>query len=179
MIHAAILDLLQDVPDRAIDAADINELCDLLRLSSSAAVQNTAYSILSRVIKARTMGLVLEVEATVEDGQGGKEISLPTGLIEIVGGQVDCFDAAVSTVLAQLLGWMAVLDHFEDAVSFSKNQLTPVTNSPLGILGSGQFDQATGEWSRPHVVCHAGRDGSWGLEFPGQPIWYRRILHES
>lgn len=81
---------------------------------------------MSRVIKSRTVDLVLEVEASVaeaEEGHASKEIVLPAGLITIVGeGKAIDWQSEleIPSVLAQLLGWMAILDHFEDAVSTGK-----------------------------------------------------------
>jgi hypothetical protein len=115
LIHAAILDLLRDVPDKAIEAGDITQLCDIVRLSTSTTIQCTAYGVLSRVIKTKTVGLVLEAECAPEDEP--IKISLPTSLTGIFT-QLDWqSELALPAALAQLLAWMAVLDHFEDAVS--------------------------------------------------------------
>jgi hypothetical protein len=87
MIQALLLDLLQDVPDSAVEATGIADLADLLLLSSSAAIQCTAYRILSRVIRSRTLALVLDVEASVskaEEGQASRTIALPEELVGIV-----------------------------------------------------------------------------------------------
>jgi hypothetical protein len=116
-----VLDLLQDVPDKATEAADLGQLCELLRQSTSSAIQSTAYRVLAKVIKTRTIALVVEVEGSVaeaEEGHVPKEIFLPAGLVDIVRAPVEWYsELAVSTALAHLLGWMAILDHFDDAVS--------------------------------------------------------------
>jgi hypothetical protein len=123
MIQALLLDLLQDVPDAAVEATGIAELVDLLRLSTSFAIQSTAYRILSRVIRSRTLALVLEVEASVaeaEEGQASRTIALPQKLEEVVryGVGVDWHgEVSIPAILGQLLAWMAILDHFDDAVS--------------------------------------------------------------
>lgn len=123
MIHSAILDLLSNVSDRAIQAVDIDDLCSLLRLSTSSFVQTTAYRILSRVIRNRTINLVLEVEASVsqaQDGSVSRTIALPKGLTDVIDDSrsKDWYgEVGVSLALSQLLAWMAVLDHFDDAVS--------------------------------------------------------------
>lgn len=123
MIQALLLDLLQDVPEAAVEATGIAELVDLLRLSTSFAIQSTAYRILSRVIRSRTLALVLEVEASVaeaEEGQASRTIALPQELEEVVryGVDVDWHgEVSIPAILGQLLAWMAILDHFDDAVS--------------------------------------------------------------
>lgn len=102
-----------------MEAADVQQLSDLIRLSSSTAIQSTAYGVLSRVIKTRTISLVVEAEAASTEEEGaGIEISLPAGLVEIVSAAADwSSELPLSTALSHLLGWMAILDHFEDAVS--------------------------------------------------------------
>jgi len=67
--------------------ADFAQLCDLLRLSTSSAVQCTASRILSQVTRKRTLALVLEVEASISDaadGQITRAIALPDELVAIV-----------------------------------------------------------------------------------------------
>ncbi|RSH88769.1 hypothetical protein EHS25_002997 [Saitozyma podzolica] len=121
MIQALLLDLLQDVPNAAMEATGIAELVDLLRLSTSFAIQSTAYRILSRVIRSRTLALVLEVEASVaeaEEGLASRTIALPQELEEVVryGVDVDWHgEVSIPAILGQLLAWMAILDHFDDA----------------------------------------------------------------
>jgi len=86
-------------------------------------VQTTAYRLLGQVVKRRTLALVLEVDASisdVQDDQPARKIELPEGLVEIVrkGEAVDWHEEpAMELVLGQLLAWMSVLDHFDDAVS--------------------------------------------------------------
>jgi hypothetical protein len=103
-------------------------------------IQCTAYRILSQVIHRSTVKLVLEVETSVaeaEDGHAVAPITLPSELVAIMekGRNIDwtgdismaqvsrpvssfIFRFAYTVqVLAQLLAAMAVLDHFEDAVS--------------------------------------------------------------
>jgi hypothetical protein len=128
-IHALILDLLTDASDKVMAAAGLPELCALLRLSSSPAIQSTAYRLLAQVIRARTIALVLEVEAAVaaeeaeEHPHEEREIRFPPALVDILeaGRAVDWHDDGahlqVQFVEAQLLAWMAVMDHFDDAVS--------------------------------------------------------------
>lgn len=66
---------------------------------------------------------MLEVEASiseVEEDKPTRIIDLPQGLVEIIerGVTVDWHEEpAVDLVLGQLLAWMSVLDHFDDAVS--------------------------------------------------------------
>lgn len=126
LIQELILDLLADVPPAAIEAAPLPQLASLVRLSTSSAIQCAAYRILSRVIRTRTLALVLEVEASVSDVQHdekqmpAKTIELPKEVVDIAaeGMQVDWHsDLEVHTVLGQLLSWMAIIDHFDDAVS--------------------------------------------------------------
>lgn len=121
LIHSLILDLLRDASPAVMAQAGLPELCDLLRLSSSATIQATAYRLLGQVIRKQTAALVLEVEADVakEDEEAPqREIKIPQQLISIVeaGRAVDWFEMSdVEIVLGQLLAWMAVLDHFDDA----------------------------------------------------------------
>jgi len=122
IIHGLILDLLTDASESVMAAAGLAELCALLRLSSSAAIQATAYRLLAQVIRARTLALVLEVEAAVADEPDTpqKEIKFPAELVEILeaGRGVDWHadpPVPVQFVEGQLLAWMAVLDHFDDA----------------------------------------------------------------
>ena len=120
MIQAVILDLISEMDSSALTAAGLPELCNLLRLSSSSAIQTTAYRILNQVIKQNTMALVLEVEASVaeaEEGHASRSIVLPAELMSIVehGAEVDWQITSIPVALAQLLAWLAVLDHFEDA----------------------------------------------------------------
>lgn len=141
LIHTTILDLLTDASENVMAAAGFAELCALLRLSSSASVQSTAYRLLSQVIKSRTLALVLEVEAAVADEPNTppKEINLPAELVEILesGRDVDWQaeeDPPIQVVEAQLLAWMAVMDHFDDAVGFYiVSLLISVPDAPLGI----------------------------------------------
>ncbi|WRT68426.1 uncharacterized protein IL334_005402 [Kwoniella shivajii] len=108
-LETALAPIVQDLPGGHWDAIfDLIEsgldLSDLIRLSTSSAVQCAAYRILSRVVKHNTLALVLEVEAA-EAEEGHPQIELPQELIKIAG------------VLSQLLAWMGILDHFDDAVS--------------------------------------------------------------
>lgn len=119
LIHGLILDLIFDASDKVMAAAGLPELCNLLQLSSSATIQATAYRLLSQVIKARTKALVLQVETAVAEEEAPAEsITLPDELIAIVdaGRAVDWHElATIPAVTTQLLAWMAVLDHFDDA----------------------------------------------------------------
>lgn len=114
MIQTLLLDLLRDASNVGDDEAG---LITLLK-STSPIVQTTAYRLLCLMIKRQTLALVLEVEATLQDEV--KEIKLPQGLIDIVlqGISMDWHDdLPPTTVLGQLLAWLSVLDHFDDAVS--------------------------------------------------------------
>ena len=56
----------------------------------------------------------------VDEDKPTRVIELPQGLVEIVqrGVTVDWHEEpAADLVLGQLLAWMSVLDHFDDAVS--------------------------------------------------------------
>ena len=69
----------------------MQQLVDLLRLSTSAEVQCTAYRILSQVIRRKTLALVLEIEASIsdaEDGQLSRTIALPEELAALIGKSV-------------------------------------------------------------------------------------------
>ncbi|KAK8854764.1 hypothetical protein IAR55_003503 [Kwoniella newhampshirensis] len=120
-IQGLLLDLLVDVPETVMENASLGQLCDLLKLSTSSSVQSAAYRILSRVIRHQTLALVLEVEASVaeaEEGRAPGTIELPKQLVAIVeqGLTIDWHgEVGMATILGQLLAWMAVLDHFEDA----------------------------------------------------------------
>lgn len=136
-IQTLLLDLLRDVGDDIVGDHGLPEvsralehcpscsyqLCTLLGKSTSATVQTTAYRLLNQVVKRRTLALVLEVEASVtdvEDDKPARVIELPQGLMDIVqrGVTVDWHEEpAADFVLGQLLAWMTVLDHFDDAVS--------------------------------------------------------------
>lgn len=95
------------------------------------------------MVKRRTLALVLEVEASVVDvqeDQPARKIELPQGLVEIVqkGQAVDWHEEpAMELVLGQLLAWMSVLDHFDDAVSSAGGRegevLIVVTDTAMGI----------------------------------------------
>lgn len=161
-IQDLILDLLQDVPEKEIKAADLGKLCDLLRLSTSPTIQTTAYRILSIVVKARTVALVLDVEASVaeaEEGHSSEEIKLPTELTDIAltAQGVDWHaedQVTIHHVLSQLLTWMTILDHFEDAsrtlrwayldhissLSLLSEGLIPLLFSILGITEVGAWN---------------------------------------
>jgi hypothetical protein len=137
MIHALILDLLTDASEGVMAAAGLAELCALLRLSSSAAIQSTAYRLLSQVIRARTTALVLEVEAAVVSEENDdaphaeKIITFPPELVEILeagrGFDWQAETTSLQFVMAQLLAWMAVMDHFDDAVSLRLTTATDTT----------------------------------------------------
>ncbi|WWD19092.1 hypothetical protein CI109_103550 [Kwoniella shandongensis] len=120
-IQGLILDLLVDVPETVMENASLGQLCDLLKLSTSSSVQSAAYRILSRVIRHETLALVLEVETSVaeaEEGHAHRTIELPNELVGIVeqGLAIDWHgEVGISAILGQLLSWMAILDHFEDA----------------------------------------------------------------
>ncbi|WVQ82306.1 hypothetical protein IAT38_004434 [Cryptococcus sp. DSM 104549] len=120
-IQGLILDLLQDVPEKVMENASLEQLVTLISQSTSSPVQTAAYRILSRVINHQTLALVLEVEASVadaEDGKKSREIVLSKELMSVVreGLGVDWHASVdVSMVLAQLLAWMSILDYFEDA----------------------------------------------------------------
>jgi len=61
----------------------------------------------------------------VEEDKPARIIELPQGLIEIVqrGVTVDWHEEpSADLVLGQLLAWMSVLDHFDDAVSVAKTR---------------------------------------------------------
>lgn len=123
LIHALILELLTDASPSVMAAAGLAELCSLLRLSTSASIQTTAYRLLSQVINSRTKSLVLEVEAAVvaedEAAASQREIKFPPELVEIVEagrGVIWEADLPVQAVMAQLLAWMAIMNHFDDAV---------------------------------------------------------------
>ncbi|WVR07509.1 hypothetical protein IAU60_004551 [Kwoniella sp. DSM 27419] len=121
LIQSLILDLLGDIPEKVMENASLPQLSDLIKLSTSSAVQCAAYRILIRVIHHQTLALVLEVEASVaeaEEGHTHRSIELPSALISIVeqGLNVDWHgDVEIPTILSQLLAWLAVLEHFEDA----------------------------------------------------------------
>ncbi|WVW85588.1 hypothetical protein I302_107626 [Kwoniella bestiolae CBS 10118] len=121
MVQTVLLDLLGDIPENVMENASLGQLADLIHLSTSSAVQCASYRILSKVIKHNTIALVLEVEASVaeaEEGHQHRTIELPKELVEIVGeGQkIDWMgEVEIYTVLGQLLAWLAILDHFEDA----------------------------------------------------------------
>jgi hypothetical protein len=92
---------------------------------------------MSRVIRQQTLALVLEVEASVAEAQEGhaeRVIQLPDEVMTVaeLGRGVDWHgevqvdvvrkpaeNATHRQVLSQLLSWMAILDHFDDAVSTS------------------------------------------------------------
>ncbi|BEI93821.1 uncharacterized protein CcaverHIS019_0602800 [Cutaneotrichosporon cavernicola] len=119
LIHAQLLDLLGDASPEVMAAAGLPELCELLSQSSSAAIQRTAYRVLAQVVRKSTAELVLEVEADVsEEPAPPRDIKLPADLVAIAeaGRDVDWHEElSVPFVTAQLLAWMAMLDHFDDA----------------------------------------------------------------
>ncbi|WVR00029.1 hypothetical protein IAU59_007171 [Kwoniella sp. CBS 9459] len=121
MIQDLILDLLGDVPEKVMENASLAQLSDLIKLSTSSAVQSAAYRILIRVIRHHTLALVLEVEASVaeaEEGHKHRTIELPSNLVGIVeqGLNVDWHgDIEIAPTMSQLLAWLAILEHFEDA----------------------------------------------------------------
>ncbi|WWC90682.1 uncharacterized protein L201_005618 [Kwoniella dendrophila CBS 6074] len=121
MIQNLLLDLLGDIPEKVMENASLGQLADLIHLSSSSAVQSASYRILSRVVKHNTLALVLEVEASVaeaEEGHQHRTIELPQDLVKIVGEGLKIewlTEIEIHTVLGQLLAWLAILDHFEDA----------------------------------------------------------------
>jgi hypothetical protein len=122
-IQEVLLDLLQDVPQAAMEQADLGQLMELLKASTSPEIQTTAYRIMAKVIRAQTVALVLDVEASVAEAEEGHQhriITLPAELIDLatagIGHDWLAEDApSVSHVLCQLLAWLAILDHFEDA----------------------------------------------------------------
>ena len=134
-LQEAILDLLRDVPAYTLLSADtsqasglpdsanhtlIVQLCDLIQHSGSAGIQTSAYRILNKVIKQNTLGLVLEVEASIdeaEEGHATRSIQLPHSIMDLVQDRIDWQEASIETTMCRLLAWMAILDHFEDAVS--------------------------------------------------------------
>ena len=160
LIQGLVLDLVQVVPESAIDDTDLAELSNLLRLSTSTAVQCTVYRILSQVIRRRTVALVLEVEssiADVEDAQTMQIAALPGELVSIIErGPVSDWHIEVGVVaaLSQLLAWMAILDHFDDAsrtlrwayldqLNSSKlltERLLPMLFSMLGVSEVGAWN---------------------------------------
>lgn len=100
---------------------DQSQLSSLLASSAAPEVQCTAYRIMSQVIRRRTLALVLEVEASVaeaEEGHGHRTINLPE---QLVASATDAklqdwtADMRVSVALGQILTWLAILDHFDDA----------------------------------------------------------------
>jgi hypothetical protein len=120
-IQDILLELLQDVPQTAMEQADLVQLCELLQ-ATSPEIQTTAYRILAKAIRARTVALVLDVEASVaeaEEGHTSKAITLPSDLIDLAAAGIghDWLDEVptVSHALSQLLAWLAIMDHFEDA----------------------------------------------------------------
>ncbi|WWD02614.1 hypothetical protein V865_000654 [Kwoniella europaea PYCC6329] len=121
MIQTIVLDLLGDIPEHVMENASLGQLADLIHLSTSSAVQCASYRILSKVIKHNTIALVLEVEASIaeaEEGHQHRTIELPKELVDIVGEglKIDWMgEIEVYTVLGQLVAWLAILDHFEDA----------------------------------------------------------------
>ncbi|OCF39032.1 hypothetical protein I317_07169 [Kwoniella heveanensis CBS 569] len=121
MIQNLILDLLGDVPEKVMENASLAQLSDLIKLSTSSAVQSAAYRILIRVIRHQTLALVLEVEASVaeaEEGHKHRTIELPSNLIGIVeqGLNVNWHgEIEIAPTMSQLLAWLAILEHFEDA----------------------------------------------------------------
>ena len=162
IVQDLILDLLHDASDDVVGDGSIVELSRLLAESTAPRVQTTAYRLLSQVVKRRTLALVLEVEtqvAEVEDeGKSTRVIELPTALVEIVklGAKIDWHDEPdISFVLGQLLAWMAILDHFEDASRTLRwayldqlntsnllvNSLLPMLFAMLGVseLGAWNF----------------------------------------
>ncbi|KAL7422810.1 hypothetical protein Q5752_002106 [Cryptotrichosporon argae] len=118
-IHALVLDLLPDVPESVMEQASLPDLATLVRDSTSPSIQSAAYRILARVIKSQTLALVLEVEAAVADEPVSTDVRLPAALVDIVecGRAVNWMAESVTIeqVLGQLLAWMAILDHFDDA----------------------------------------------------------------
>nr|XP_018261516.1 uncharacterized protein I303_05954 [Kwoniella dejecticola CBS 10117]OBR83674.1 hypothetical protein I303_05954 [Kwoniella dejecticola CBS 10117] len=121
MIQDLLLDLLGDVPEKVMENASLGQLSDLIHLSSSSVIQCAAYRILSKVVKHNTLALVLEVEASVaeaEEGHTPRTIELPQDLVKIVeaGLRTEWMgDVEIHIILGQLLAWLAILDHFEDA----------------------------------------------------------------
>ncbi|WVF72830.1 hypothetical protein IAT40_007648 [Kwoniella sp. CBS 6097] len=121
MIQNLILDLLGDVAEKVMENASLAQLSDLITLSTSSAVQSAAYRILIRVIRHQTLALVLEVEASVaeaEEGHKHRTIELPSNLVDIVeqGLNVDWHgESEIASTMSQLLAWLAILEHFEDA----------------------------------------------------------------
>lgn len=103
--------------------ASLTSLCNLISLSTSSAIQTAAYRIISQVIRHQTVGLVLEVEASVAQAQEGhaeRTIEMAKELVDVVkiGTEVNWHgELGVPLVLGQLLAWMSILDYFEDAVS--------------------------------------------------------------
>lgn len=122
-IQNLLLDLLPDVPEQVMKKASLTSLCNLISLSTSSAIQTAAYRIISQVIRHQTVGLVLEVEASVAQAQEGhaeRTIEMAKELVDVVkiGSEVNWHgELGVSLVLGQLLAWMSILDYFEDAVS--------------------------------------------------------------
>ena len=122
-IQAILLDLLQDVPQTAMEQADLGQLCELLRSSTSPEIQTTAYRIMAKVIRSRTVALVLDVEASVaeaEEGHTSRAITLPADLVDLASAGIgqdwlSDIPPTVSDILCQLLAWLGILDHFEDA----------------------------------------------------------------
>ncbi|EAL20617.1 hypothetical protein CNBE3250 [Cryptococcus deneoformans B-3501A] len=121
LIQNLILDLLPDVPEQVMKEASLTSLCNLISLSTSSAIQTAAYRIISQVIRHQTVGLVLEVEASVAQAQEGhaeRTIEMAKELVDVVkiGSEVNWHgELGVSLVLGQLLAWMSILDYFEDA----------------------------------------------------------------
>nr|KIR46016.1 hypothetical protein I312_04558 [Cryptococcus bacillisporus CA1280] len=121
LIQSLILDLLPDVPEQVMKEASLTSLCNLISLSTSSAIQTAAYRIISQVIRHQTIGLVLEVEASVAQAQEGhaeRTIEMAKELVDVVkiGTEVNWHgELGVPLVLGQLLAWMSILDYFEDA----------------------------------------------------------------
>ncbi|ORX38482.1 hypothetical protein BD324DRAFT_607949 [Kockovaella imperatae] len=125
-IQALLLDLVMGI-DEAQDSVSsglvseltISQLSHLLLLSTNWGIQTMAYRLLSQVIRRETLALVLKVEATIGDeaAEETQSIQLPASLIKILedGASIDWQDPQIPQVVTQILAWMAILDHFDDA----------------------------------------------------------------
>ncbi|RXK41130.1 hypothetical protein M231_01533 [Tremella mesenterica] len=166
MIQDVMLDLLSDVQVSVRNGASVSDLCDVISSNSSPVAQCIAYRILSEVIKEKTINLVLQVEVSVAEAQDGhitQSINLPQELITLVGSGVrtDWYTASIPSILGQLLAWMAILDHFDDASRTLRwayldqlnssdllaNSLLPMLFTMLGVSEVGSWNFPASQYS--------------------------------
>lgn len=119
--------MLRCVANRRETAANLCQLSSLLR-TSPLPIQRTAYGLLRDLTVRKTGQLVLDVEASVADAEDGhaskRTIELAQEVVDVVKqgkgvawSDVASHDGAHLVILGQLLAWMTLFDHFEDAVS--------------------------------------------------------------